>query len=238
MNKNEVTPDKDKEEDKKAEPEAKTESEDKAKNTVSLPGVFAFKVGMSSVYDKNGIQIPVTVLKLDELTISQTRTLENGTQAVQVAFGKCSKNNKPKTNHLKKSKLKDKRFLKQIKCSGKELSVGSKVSIDSLKKGDIVKITSKSKGRGFSGAVKRFGFSGGPASHGSKSHRKTGSIGMCEEPGRVFPGRKMPGRFGSKNVTIKNVKLVEVLAQENLLLVSGPVPGARNALVKLEKQVI
>ena len=112
-------------------------------------------------------------------------------------------------------------------------SLGAQVSIESLAKGDFVKITSKSKGKGFAGSVKRWGFAGGPASHGSKFHRRPGSSGNRTWPGRVMPGKKFPGHLGSENVTVKNVEIVEVNTVESVLLVKGPVPGARNTLVKL-----
>ena len=208
--------------------------------TVQLNGLYAVKLGMSVVYDSAGAMVPVTVLKFDDWVISQVKSDEkDGYSAVQIVSGKKSNLKKSEAGHLKKSKLTNAvKFAREIRCSSLDgIEPGAKVSIDSLKKGDIVKITSKSKGRGFAGTVKRYGFSGGPASHGSRFHRKPGSIGMCEEPGRVLPGKSMPGRFGFKTVTIRNVKVAEVLPDDNVLLVKGGIPGARNTLVKLEKQV-
>ena len=113
--------------------------------------------------------------------------------------------------------------------------MGQQLSIESLKKGDWVQISSRSKGRGFSGVVKRWGFRGGPASHGSKTHRTTGSIGQCAEPARVMPGRKMPGQYGFKTVTLNSVPVVDVLPKEGMIFIKGPVSGARNTLVSLKK---
>ncbi|RYZ78363.1 MAG: 50S ribosomal protein L3, partial [Proteobacteria bacterium] len=110
------------------------------------------------------------------------------------------------------------------------------ISIDSLVKGDIVRITSRSKGKGFAGSVKRWGFAGGPASHGSKFHRQPGSSGNRTWPGRVMPGKKFPGHLGDETVTVRNVRVVDVLAAEGVVLVKGPVPGSRNTLVKLVKE--
>ncbi|MFN7262206.1 MAG: 50S ribosomal protein L3, partial [Pseudobdellovibrionaceae bacterium] len=114
-----------------------------------------------------------------------------------------------------------------------DAAVGVQVSIDSLKKGDVVKITGRSKGHGFAGSVKRWNFAGGPASHGSKFHRRPGSVGNRTWPGRVMPGKRFPGHYGDEAITVKNVEIVEVLQSEGVVMVKGPVPGARNSLVKL-----
>ena len=113
------------------------------------------------------------------------------------------------------------------------VSIGTAVSIDSLNKGDVVRITSRSKGKGFQGSIRRWNFAGGPATHGSKFHRKPGSSGNRTWPGRVMPGKKFPGHWGDETVTVKSVKIVDVLPQEGVVLVKGPVPGARNSLVRL-----
>ena len=234
---------------KASESDIKSEekSEEKPKKVVKKPediklnGIYATKLGMSVIYDSDGSAIPVTALQFDDWIVSQIKSDErDGYCAVQIVSGKKSGLKKSEEGHLKRSKLTSAvKFTKEVRCSSVDgIQPGAKVSLDSLKKGDIVKITSRSKGRGFAGTVKRYGFGGGPASHGSKSHRKPGSIGMCEEPGRVLPGRSMPGRFGFKTVTIRNAKVAEILSDKNVLFVKGGVPGARNTLVKLEKQVL
>lgn len=229
----------------KSEEKPRAKSEEKSKKLepksemVKLNGLYATKLGMSVIYDSDGSAIPVTALRFDDWVVSQVKSNEkDGYSAVQIVSGKKSNVTKPEAGHLKKSKLTNAvKFAKEIRSDSLDgVKPGDRISIDSLKKGDIVKITSKSKGRGFSGTIKRHGFSGGPASHGSRFHRRPGSIGMCEEPGRVLPGRSMPGRFGFKAITIRNVKVAEVLPDDNVLLVKGGVPGARNTLVKLEKQ--
>lgn len=215
-----------------------TEAVVEATQELKLNGIYAFKVGMSSVYSEAGINIPVTVLRYEPWIVSQLKTQEtDGYSAVQIACRskKAKRTTKAEANHLKKAGFENgayfSREIRQALPEGVE--VGQKVSINSFQVGDKLKITSKSKGRGFTGVVKRHNFAGGPASHGSGFHRRPGSIGNCEYPGRVMAGRKMPGHFGDDVVTVKNVELVSILPEENVLLVKGPVPGARQTLVKL-----
>lgn len=210
--------------------------------SVVLEGLYASKLGMSATFDENGVQIPVTVLKLNQWKVTQVKTVaKDGYEAVQVAtFGKGDKNvSRSEKGHLKAVGIKKggasfTRELRQPLPEG--VKPGLDVSWESLVKGDKVKLTATSKGRGFSGVLKRWNFAGGPASHGSKFHRQPGSIGNCTFPGRVMAGRKMPGRFGNDTVSVKNVQIVDVQIDEGLILVKGPVPGARNGLVKLMKQ--
>lgn len=212
----------------------------KASEDVKLDGIYAFKVGMTTVYDEAGNAIPVTVLRQGQWIVSQVKTKANdGYTAVQVACEpKAAKNaSKAAQNHFAKSGFKtdfDHVFeLRQPQVDG--VTVGSKVAIDSLKKGDVVKVTSRSKGRGFQGSVKRFGFGGGPAAHGSKFHRQPGSGGNRTWPARVMPGKRYPGHMGDRFVTIPNVKIIDVIPEENVVLVSGPVPGAPNGVVRVMK---
>lgn len=216
--------------------------EDSGDSDVVLDALFASKLGMSATYDENGQQVPVTVLKLSDWKVTQVKTLEkDGYEAVQVAtFGKADKNvSKAQRGHLKacgeaKAGPSYTREIRQALPDG--VKPGLSVSWGSLVKGDKVKLTATSKGRGFSGVMKRWNFGGGPAAHGSKFHRQPGSIGNCTFPGRVMAGRKMPGRFGNDTVSVKNVQIVDVQVDSGLILVKGPVPGARNGLVKLMKQ--
>lgn len=210
-------------------------------NDVKLNGLFAFKAGMSSIYNEAGEAIPVTVLKYDNWFVSQLKTEEkDGYQAVQIACGpkKASNAAKSEKNHFKAAGFENgARFVKEIRQSLPDgVSLGQKVDISSLNIGDTVKLTAKSKGRGFTGTLKRWNFGGGPATHGSGFHRRPGSIGNRTWPGRVMPGRKMPGHFGDETITIKNVKVVGVYPEDNAILVKGPVPGARNGLVRLVKE--
>lgn len=207
---------------------------------VKLNGLFAFKEGMSTIYNDKGEAIPVTVLRFDPWVVSQIKTKSNdGYEAIQLACGlkKAKNSNMAEKGHLKACGLEvGVRFVREIRQNVEGINVGDVVSIDSLAKGDLVKITSKSKGKGFQGSVRRWGFAGGPATHGSKFHRRPGSSGNRTWPGRVMPGKKFPGHLGDETVTVKNVEIVEVVASEGVVLVKGPVPGSRNSLVKLIRE--
>ncbi len=211
-------------------------------HAVKLKGLYAFKEGMSSVYDKEGKKVPVTVLKYEPMILSQLKTVnKENHRTVQTAFVPKSplKTKKSEKGHFKKAGFqRGFRYVKEIACEeslSKTVTLGQLVDINSLSQGDRVKLTSRSKGRGFSGVVKRHNFGGGPASHGSKSYRRVGSIGNIRAQGRVFKGKKMPGRYGYENHTRKNVLVVDVLADQKIILVKGPVAGARCSLVCLTK---
>lgn len=220
--------------------------ESPAENTTSgqglkLNGLFAFKEGMSTVYNEQGEAVPVTVLRYEPWVISQIKTNDkDGYEAVQVACHpkKAKNSNKSEKGHLAKAGFENgARFVKELRQTLPEgASLGAQVSIESLAKGDFVKITSKSKGKGFAGSMKRWNFAGGPASHGSHFHRSPGSSGNRTWPGRVMPGKKFPGQLGNETITVKNVEIVEINSAENVLLVRGPVPGAKNTLVKLVRE--
>ncbi len=208
---------------------------------LKLNGLFAFKEGMATIYNELGEAVPVTVLRYEPWFVSQIKTNEaDGYEAIQLACApkKAKNSNKAEKGHLEKAGFENgAQFVKELRQSLPEgVSVGAKILIDSLAKGDFVKITSKSKGKGFAGSVKRWSFAGGPASHGSKFHRRPGSSGNRTWPGRVMPGKKFPGHLGAESVTVRNVEIVQVLADENVLMVKGPVPGARNTLVKLVRE--
>lgn len=205
---------------------------------LKLNGLFAFKEGMATIYNEQGEAVPVTVLRYEPWFVSQIKTNENdGYDAIQLACQpkKAKNSNKAEQGHLKSAGFENgAQFVKELRQAAPEgAAVGAQVSIDSLVKGDVVKLTSKSKGKGFAGSMKRWNFAGGPGSHGSKFHRRPGSSGNRTWPGRVMPGKKFPGHLGDETVTVKNVEIVEVIASENVLMVKGPVPGAKNTLVKL-----
>lgn len=209
-------------------------------DAVELNSLFAFKVGMSAIFEE-GERIPVTVLKYEPMIVSQLKTTENdGYQAAQVAFkaDRASQTNKAAKTHLSKTGFENgAKFLREVRFDEmpEGLSVGQKVSLESLKKGDVVKITGLSRGRGFQGAVRRWNFNGGPATHGSGFHRKPGSVGNRTWPGRVMPGKRMAGHWGNETVTTRNIQVVDVIPEENVVLVRGPVPGSRNSLIRLTK---
>lgn len=208
-------------------------------NGLLLNGLFAFKEGMATIYNDKGEAVPVTVLRYENWKVSQVKTNEkDGYEAVQIASvpKKAKNTNAAEVGHLKGAGFEaGARFVREIRQKSEGVNVGDTVSINSLVKGDVVKITATSKGRGFQGSVRRWGFAGGPATHGSKFHRRPGSSGNRTWPGRVMPGKKFPGHWGDETITVKNVVVVDVLANEGVLFVKGPVPGAKNTLVKLVK---
>jgi large subunit ribosomal protein L3 len=209
---------------------------------LKLNGLFAFKEGMATIYDDKGEAVPVTVLRYEPWVVSQIKTKESdGYSAVQLACRprKAKNSSKAEAGHAKKAGFETApAFLRELRSEiPGDAKVGVKLSIESLKVGDVVKLTGTSKGRGFQGSQRRWNFKGGPASHGSKFHRRPGSSGNRTWPGRVMPGKKFPGHWGDETVTVKSVRVVSVLPQEGVLMVKGPVPGARNSLVRLVKEV-
>lgn len=207
---------------------------------VQLNGLFAFKVGMSAIYEE-GERVPVTILKYEPMVVSQVKTKDkDGYAALQVAFVPSRPTRVTGAQKTKLSKAGFENGAKFVRELRGDLTaeVGQKIGLETLKKGDTVKITSRSRGRGFSGAVERWNFNGGPASHGSGFHRKPGSVGNRTWPGRVIPGKRMAGHYGDETTTIKNVKIVDVIPEENVLMVRGSVPGARNSLVRLMKMKV
>lgn len=217
--------------------EAKEKSDSKA---VMLNGLLAFKVGMSTVFNDAGEAVPVTVLKYEPWVVSEVKTKEkHGYEAVQLACGaqRATRSTKAMSSSLKKSGFEHgaKKVQEFRQDLPEGIEVGQRVEINSLKKGDVVKVTGTSRGRGFMGVVRRWAFAGGPATHGSGFHRKPGSVGCRTQPGQVLPGKKMAGHWGAETVTVKNLKIVDVIAEENVVLVAGAVPGHRHSLVKLVK---
>ena len=217
-----------------------TETKTESKSAVELTGLFAFKVGMSAVFEE-GERIPVTVLKYEPMVVSQVKSKDNdGYEAVQVAFkpDRASQTTGAAKNHLSKAGFENgAQFVREIRAKQmpEGVATGSKIALESLKKGDTVKVTGLSRGRGFQGPVRRWNFNGGPASHGSGFHRKPGSVGNRTWPGRVMPGKRMAGQWGNEICTVRNLKIVDVIPEENVLLVRGSVPGARNSLIRLTK---
>jgi large subunit ribosomal protein L3 len=214
-----------------------------ADEALKLQGLFTFKVGMSTVYDDKGDAVPVTILRFDPWIVSQVKTKDkDGYAAVQLSSGprRAGRTSKAQKAHLKSSKFFENGALFTREIRQDELpdgvAVGQKVSIESFAKGDIVKVTAKSRGRGFQGSVKRYGFAGGPAAHGSHFHRQPGSSGNRTWPGRIMPGKKFPGHMGDKQFTVRKVTVVDVIPEDNVILVKGQVPGAANGLVRIMKE--
>ena len=203
--------------------------------------ILATKVGMTQIFNENGSLIPVTVLQATPNVVTQVKSVENdGYAAVQVGFGEIRDVlvNKPRKGHFAKAGVANKRFLKEFKFeNAAEYTVGQEIKADIFAEGDKIDATGISKGKGFQGAIKRFGLSRGPMKHGSKYHRHAGSNGPATTPGRVFKGKHMPGQMGAVKVTVQNLEVVKVDATNNLLLVKGAVPGSKKALVTLKETV-
>ncbi len=203
--------------------------------------ILATKVGMTQIFGDDGVLTPVTVLQAGPVVVTQVKTVENdGYNAVQVGFGEIREVlvNKPRKGHFAKAGVANKRFLKEFKFeNASDYTVGQEIKADIFAAGDRVDAIAKSKGKGFQGAIKRHGQSRGPMAHGSKYHRHAGSNGPATSPGRVFKGKKMPGQMGNVRVTIQNLEVVRVDAENNLILVKGAVPGAKKGLVMLKDTV-
>ena len=203
--------------------------------------ILTTKVGMTQVFSEDVVLTPVTVLQAGPCVVTQVKTVENdGYSAVQVGFGDIREKlvNKPKKGHFAKAGVTAKRFLKEFRLEDAEsYTLGQEIKADVFAAGDKVDATAKSKGKGFQGAIKRYGQSRGPMAHGSKYHRHAGSNGSATTPGRVFKGKHMPGHMGAVRVTVQNLEVVSVDAEKNLILVKGAVPGPKKSLVMLKESV-
>ena len=203
--------------------------------------ILATKVGMTQIFDENGLFVPVTVLQAGPCVVTQVKNVEkDGYEAVQVGFGDIREVlvNKPRKGIFAKAGVANKRYLKEFKFeNAAEYSVGQEIKADIFSAGDKIDVSGVSKGKGFQGAIKRFGLSRGPMGHGSKYHRHAGFNGAATTPGRVFKGKHMPGHMGSVNVTIQNLEVVRVDLENNMLLVKGAVPGAKKSLIVVKEAV-
>lgn len=201
-------------------------------------GILGKKVGMTRVYNEMGAVIPVTVVEAGPCKVLQVKSLaKEGYNAIQVGFGdkKASRVNKPDAGHFKKADAEGFYNIREFRIENPdEFEVGQEVTLEQLfKTGDVIDVQGTSKGKGFQGVIKRHGFRGGPGGHGSKFHRAPGSIGCSAWPARVVKGKKMPGRMGNDTVLKKNVLVIDVRGDENLILLKGSVPGAKQGLLKL-----
>ena len=203
--------------------------------------ILATKVGMTQIFNEDGMLIPVTVLQAGPCVVTQVKTDENdGYTAVQVGFGDIREKlvNKPETGHFAKAGVAVKRFVKEFRFeNAAEYEVGQEIKADIFAAGDHIDATAVSKGKGFQGAIKRHGQSRGPMTHGSKFHRHAGSNGAASDPSKVFKGKKMPGQMGNKKITVQNLEVVRVDAENNLILVKGSVPGPKKCLVTIKETV-
>ena len=199
-------------------------------------------MGMTRIFDESGTVIPVTVIEAGPCFVTQKKTVEkDGYSAIQIGFGEAEqrKLSRPEWMRLKKVDLPPLRHLREVRMKdASAYEVGQKLVADVFKVGDHVDVTGISKGRGFAGVVKRHGFHGGPKTHGqSDRHRRSGAIGSGTTPGRVYKGTRMGGHMGNQNATIQNLQVVMVDTERNLILVRGPVPGAKNGLVLILEAV-
>jgi len=200
-------------------------------------GLLGNKIGMTQIFDESGNIIPVTILKIGPCVITQIKTvLTDGYNAIQVGYGTVSSKylTQPELGHLQKSNIQPLKYLKEFRIENpEEFTVGQILNVESFASGQLINITGKSNGKGFSGLQKRYNFTRGPMTHGSKNHRAPGSIGMGTDPGRVLPGKKMAGQLGNKITHIKKLKIIQVNSDENILVVKGSVPGKPGNLLSI-----
>lgn len=202
--------------------------------------ILGTKIGMTQIFGENGKVIPVTVVQAGPCVVVQKKTAENdGYEAVQVGYGEIAerKVNKPMKGHFAKADVANKKYLREFRledCSA--LNIGDEIKADVFAAGDKVDITGISKGKGFAGPMKH-GLHRGPMTHGSKSKRVSGSMGMCSNPGRVLKGKVLPGHMGVEKVTIQNLEVVKVDTDMNLILVKGAIPGSKGGLVTVKDSV-
>lgn len=203
-------------------------------------GILGKKIGMTQVFAENGELIPVTVVEAGSNVVLQKKTIENdGYEAIQIGFADKREKlaNKPEKGHVSKANTAPKRFIREFRgINLDEYEVGQEVQVSIFAEGDVVDVTGVSKGKGFQGSIKRHGQSRGPMSHGSRYHRRPGSMGPVA-PNRVFKGKLLPGRMGGDQITVQNLTIVKVDVERNLLLIKGNVPGAKKSLLKVKTAI-
>ena len=204
-------------------------------------GILGKKVGMTQYFTEAGELIPVTVVEVTPNVVLQLKTIENdGYEAVQLGFDDLREvlSNRPAKGHVAKANATPKRFIREFNnVELSEYEVGQEITVDVFKAGDIVDVTGTSKGKGFKGAIKRHGQSRGPMAHGSRYHRRPGSMGGASFPSRVFKGKALPGQMGGNRITIQNLEVVKVDAERNVILIKGNVPGSKKSLVEIKTAI-
>jgi large subunit ribosomal protein L3 len=204
-----------------------------------MTGILGKKLGMSQYFDELGNEIPVTVLQAEPANVIAIREKEkHGYEAVQIGAGDCNSKrlSKPVQGQFSKAGVKPKKHIIEFGMPSEETTeVGSVWDLSILEGTKKVAVTGTSKGRGFAGTVRRYGFTRGPMTHGSHNYRAPGSIGACSYPARVFPGQKLPGQYGNKRTTVRNLKVIKLDVENNLILVKGAVPGPINGTVVIRK---
>lgn len=204
-------------------------------------GILGNKIGMTQIFDDDGKLVAVTVIKTDSCFITSLKSDEkDGYSAVQIGYGRTEKGlKKPQVGHLSKNKLPLLRFLREYKLKKEETNtfeIGNIIDLNNFKKGDFVTISGLTIGKGNIGNLKRHNFHRGPMTHGSKHHRLQGSLGAGTTPGRVFPGKRMPGKTGMEKRTIKNLKIMDINLENNLIVLKGSIPGKFGNLISIQKR--
>ena len=200
--------------------------------------ILGRKLAMTQIFDEN-VLIPITIVEAGPCIIVEKKVKEkNGYNAIQLGFLEVKENrvNKPESGHFRKSEVRPQKYLREIRVKDiGDLKIRDEIRVDVFKEGDLVDVVGISKGKGFAGVVKRYGFKGGPASHGAGGwRRRPGSIGASADPSRVFKGKKMPGKMGAEKKTVRNLKIVKVDKKENLLLIRGSLPGNKGSLLTIK----
>ncbi len=200
--------------------------------------ILGRKLAMTQIFDKN-VLIPITIVEAGPCIIVERKVKEkNGYNAIQLGFLEVKENrvNKPELGHFRKSEVRPQKYLREIRVKDiGNLKIRDEIRVDVFKEGDLVDVIGISKGKGFAGVVKRYGFKGGPASHGAGGwRRRPGSIGASADPSRVFKGKKMPGKMGAERKTVRNLEIVKVDKKENLLLIKGSLPGIKGSLLTIK----
>ncbi len=202
-------------------------------------GILGKKIGMTQIFTEDGKLVPVTVVEATPNVVMQVKKVESdGYEAVQLGYQDIRevRQNKPAKGHAAKANTTPKRFVREIRnVELSEYELGSEITVETFSEGDVVDVTGTTKGHGFQGNIKRWGQSRGPETHGSRYHRIPGSMGAVIN--RVFKGKRLPGRMGGKRVTIQNLSIVKVVADKNVIMVSGNVPGAKNSLITIKSAV-
>lgn len=204
--------------------------------------ILGKKIGMTQLFNEDGLAIPVTVIEAGPCTVVQKKTVEkDGYSAVKIGYGAVSEKrlNKPLKGEFSKLKLAPKKYLREVKLDDLDkFEIGQEIKVeDMFQAGDRVDVSGVSKGKGFQGTIKRYGQKGGAETHGSMYHRRVGSMGPNTSPGRVFKGKKLPGHMGVDNITVQNLDIVRVDGERNLLIVKGAVPGAKGSLLVIKNTV-
>ena len=202
-----------------------------------LKAILGKKIGMTQIFTDDGSMIPVTVVEAGPCVVTQVKTEESdGYNAIQVGFGEIREKlvNKPQAGHFKKANTEAKRYLREFRTD-EVFTVGDEIKVDVFEKDEAIDVTAITKGKGYAGAIKRWGQHRGPMAHGSKYHRGQGSMGAKSDPGRVFKTKRMPGHMGSVQRTIVNVKVAAIDVDKNVLLIKGSVPGAKGQLLTIKK---